>query len=248
MVKTGIYTAPRQLDISGIPTTVVDPHNEVFPAWVGYRIGQKQPAILLRVDNHLDMASGAWTFEHFQKKSDTNDIDIYAKCGMRISEFTIPAVHYGIFGAVYCFDPREDGVVSFGSFSNGHFVNTPKAVIDGNVLRWEGGGLFNPIGRYLSIKQLITELKGYSGPLVLDNDLDGYACVDDEDLDQHEELSARLLWENRFDNTMNLLEQLPTPGLITIARSQTPQIWTSPGLIDFLEEKTISTLRKLYKK
>ena len=90
---------------------------------------------------------------------------------------------------------------------------------------------------------LIKDLKSYNGPLILDIDLDAFECIGND-----EEPCNGL---ERIAKTFALLRKIPTPGLITIARSQNtsshnPAEFTPPDRVDFLQRMTIKRLKGLY--
>ncbi len=53
------YTPPVELQLNGIPTTIVDPHNEALYYWAKALREQHtpQPALLVHVDDHSDLYS-----------------------------------------------------------------------------------------------------------------------------------------------------------------------------------------------
>lgn len=63
--QKGYYAPERRLEIRNIQSAIVDPHAEVLPLWMGIKNG---PALLIRVDSHADMDSGAPTFEQAKQE------------------------------------------------------------------------------------------------------------------------------------------------------------------------------------
>jgi len=115
----------------------------------------------------------------------------------------------------------------------------------------------------------VQDLEGYEGPVILDIDLDAFECVDDDeyrvtlvDLNSRisraakfgmslEECGSPELFLDRVVSfrkqiVFNLLSRLPRPGLITIARSQTPMLYTPAERIDSIQAGVLEDLRRLY--
>ena len=70
----GYYTPERRMEINSIPTVIVDSHAEVLPFWMEIENG---PALLLHIDHHADMDSGAPTFKQAKLEYAYADIRNY---------------------------------------------------------------------------------------------------------------------------------------------------------------------------
>ena len=93
---------------------VVDSHNEVLPYWFKAYLKLKLPLVVVRIDKHHDMnqeclvlvaREGRHVFDYFNKIMP--DISDSAKRKLNEGNFTCPAFHYGIVGALYHFNPRD---------------------------------------------------------------------------------------------------------------------------------------------
>ena len=91
---------------------VVDSHNEVFSHWVEEYLRLKLPLVIVRIDQHHDMnqecpvlpaREGRQIFDYLTKIMPC--IYEYAKGKLNEGNFTCPAFHYGIVGALYHFSP-----------------------------------------------------------------------------------------------------------------------------------------------
>ena len=96
-------------------TVVVDSHNEVFPHWVEEYLRLRLPLVIIRIDQHHDMNQGCpvlparegrQIFDYLAKIMPC--IYEYAKGKLNKGNFTCPAFHYGIVGALYHFNPSEN--------------------------------------------------------------------------------------------------------------------------------------------
>lgn len=248
----GIYTAPREIRIAGIDAVVVDPHNEVFPYWAEFSGGEQ--AAVIHVDEHPDMeAVAVMGLEQLD-----GDLSEYAK-QMGCASFIPAAIYYGLVGAAFHFNPDYDRIDAYGRFRGNRFVGTPSLVLREGRIRFDANSA-EPTA--ISPRKLKNELKGFRGKLILDIDLDAFVSVED-----YNALSALTgnkapgydyaltlisaisqMGRLRLRDVSKLLEGIPVPGLITIARSQTPQLYALPLLADDFERIVIGELGRLYAK
>jgi len=238
----GYYTPPRSFKIAGIDSLVVDPHNEVLPHW--YKT-PNPPAVLVHIDKHPDMDTiNTTTFETVKKEWSWESIDSiskYAKHCISVSDFISVAIHYGLVGVVYYFDPREDNIKAYGRVMNGELVNRPKTKEnDSGMIKWNPETT-SPIPQSISIIQSIEDLSKCKYPIILDIDLDAYLCT--KDLNGQDPSVAKI----RFQNVEDVISKLPKPTIITLARSQSPTLWCPMDKVDHFERKTIDYLESLYR-
>ena len=139
--------------------------------------------------------------------------------------------------------------------------------MEGGEIKWvytsESDAYLKP--EIITIEDMICDFRGYDGLFILDDDLDSLECVYDEGyvppyrkpqpklqlpegrrLEPLKSVGFRI--HPRLEKMINILNELPQPGLITIARSQTPSLWTPPERVDKLEAETIRELQNLYGK
>ena len=225
---------PQELKIAGIDTLIVDPHNEAFTQWEKSR---KKPAILLHIDLHGDMGDDMATVETVEGWG-------VAKKNYAISlgqgHFIVAAVHYGIVGAIYHFDPRKDFILAYGRLNNGSIVYTPATKEVNGMIKWASQNI--PIPEAIAIPQFL-EQTGSTLPWVLDLDLDALLCsYAPQDYDMPE-----ALYKQRLEKINALLAFLPKPEAITIARSQSPEAYCPPDKVNMLQAESIKCFYRLYK-
>jgi len=114
-------------------TVVVDSHNEVLPYWVEEYLRLRLPLVIVRIDRHHDMnhecltlpaREGRSLFKYLAKIKP--QISEYAKIKLNEGNFTCPAFHYGIVGALYHFDPRDTRIDAYGRVFKGEIIDSPK--------------------------------------------------------------------------------------------------------------------------
>ena len=247
------YSPPREINISGIDGVVVDPHNEVFPFW--WNIFTGQPAVVIHVDHHDDMAAWAKTWENESKDGELF-LESYSR-HLGIDNFISAAMFYGKVGPVFHIDPRKDHVDAYGRVGGGH-LSHPELEDSFGTIIWKGihekGKLPDPTK--LSYEEFIKELRGYKGPIILDTDLDAFECVTDPGYKDQWQISREELLDivlnppdvPRLQKVVNLLSHIPRPQHISIAKSLTgSRIWTPHYRADALEFETIKEYSQLYK-
>ncbi|MBI2133998.1 hypothetical protein HYU11_04920 [Candidatus Woesearchaeota archaeon] len=238
-----IYTPPRQLIIAGIPALVADPHNEVYPFWhhhvpkntginaiIEKLRGRVAGAILIEIDSHTDTCPYAPPIEKTSAKS----VEEYASKNLRIHDFIPPAFHYGLIGVMYYINPEKDGILAYGRVTS-------------NKLRWKNNTIVEPgikwsgdlIHEKISYNQCFRDLEGYKGKIVVDIDLDAFELAG---RCEKPKLTAR----EKIDKVVKILQSLPRPTIITIARSQTPELYVPSGKVDALEAGVIAALDDIY--
>lgn len=231
------YTSPMKIEIAGIKTWVVDPHNEVLPFW--YRLS-RFPAILIHIDDHSDMSAGSRTFENAKNEYPYANITTlydYAKNCLGIESFISVAMHDGIVGGVYHIAPRHDTIRSYGRVQNDEFVGAPKTVVDDSGrIKWQDDK-FLPPHKIISEDELVQDISGTTHPIILDIDLDAFHLnqVDKQDQPYFVQIAK----------IRRILERLPKPSIITIARSQTPTTYVSPMLVNRIQADCIDLLKKI---
>ncbi len=253
--KYAVYAPPKKIEIAGIPAVVVDPHNEVFSFWYNHFSfwhkhlpGKK--AVLFHLDAHSDDGEHKPSIKTFMKtrKDKGFDVEEYAKI-LGVGGFIVPAFFYGLISRSYFIEPnpakRLNKTIDVYGFSNG---SNP-------VLEEEGLLLFKRNTRKEILASRLQEsLEEDAGlPALMDVDLDFFANRSDWNDYGNDTISASRLKDREkmlkgnYDFFRETLALLPKPGLITIARSQTPCCFVPSDRVDEIQARTIEILTERYR-
>ena len=239
---------------------VVDSHNEVFSHWVEEYLRLKLPLAIVRIDQHHDMnqecpvlpaREGRQIFDYLAKIMPC--IYEYAKGKLNEGNFTCPAFHYGIVGALYHFSPSENRIDAYGRASGEDFIDAPKTTmipssIAGNRINriiWDKaltrlrhqGGKIIPVPQKLQFDSFKDGIEKSRFPIAICFDLDGVYGIDDRG--QTEEIVGK-----RLERVKNLLDSISEPVFACVARSQTPRTYVPPVLVDHLQQIVLALLEK----
>ena len=225
------YKEPRNIEICGVETIIVDPHNEVFNPWFCLSKETKEPATLIHIDRHSDMADYEISLESFYEEGNSG-IEDYTK-ELSICSFIAPAFHYNIVDRAYWIQPENK--IEISSYGNPDFFKEP-TIIENGLIRWNSKEHFYN-GVDTKQKNMVNDVNGTSNPLILDIDLDAFECVNDDIVHDG---------EMRLVRTLDTLREMRKPNLITIARSQYPEEYTPLDRVDYLENITLKGLRNIY--
>lgn len=255
------------LSIQGRPvkrmkTVVVDCHKEVLPYWFREYLSLELPLIEVRIDQHHDMnhecpalpaREGRQILKYFSEMMPY--ILEYAKREINEANFTCPAFHYGIMGAVYHFNPRGEEIEAYGRVSGTEFTDTPKTKVEAvyiagkirNRILWDKaltklrirGGKPIPVSRKITLEEFGRDIQESSFPAVIGFDLDGIYGLD-------EGKPADEVLEKRLSRVERLLERVSSPAFVCIARSQTPRRYVPREMVDGLQEAAMNLIRTIY--
>jgi hypothetical protein len=240
--KMGFYIPERRMEIYEIPTIITDPHAEVLPLWMEISDG---PALLLHIDHHADMDKGAPTFEQAKKEYAYAKIENYrdyAKNCVSVAGFIGFAIHEKKVGSVFWFDPRSKNVTAYGRVKEGVFINAPATKInDKGRIEWDAEKN-EPISESITAEDALQDMTSFDGPIILDVDLDAFLCTKDP-VGQNPDIMLE-----RLDKFQRLIESFgKKPTIISIARSQTPSLWTPPDKVNDIEQRVLAILKKVLK-
>ncbi len=226
----------QQTTIKNINTFIVDPHNEVLPFW--YYLN-KIPSILIHIDDHTDMASGVETFENAKKShADIMTLEDYAKESLDLGDFICAAIYNNQVKVVYHLAPRRHSITAYGQIKRDRIIGALKTTVNNSgIIEWENNELF-PDYKKISEKELIRDFESITRPIILDIDLDAFHSYWKDSLNES--------YLPRIEKIRKVLNQLPKPSLITIAKSQTPNVCATPHFVKQMEEDCISMLKKIY--
>jgi hypothetical protein len=245
-----------------IETIIVDSHKEVLPYW--FREYQKlgKPLVEVRIDKHHDMSDecaalpareGRQILGYLEKMEPY--LSYYTEREINEANFTCPAFHYGIIGALYHFNPRFETIDAYGRIRGARFIDNPKTKLkttmisgkrcfrlfwdeDHTKLRVKGGKVI-PVPEKLTIEEFEKDISQSRIPLIIGFDLDSICAIDEKNLE--EDILSR-----RLDRSEEVLDCVPSPSFACIARSQTPRAYVPPSLVDRLQEKALSLIERAY--
>ncbi len=243
-------------------TFIVDSHSEILPYWFGEYLKLKSPLVAVRIDKHDDMnhecpalpsSEGREIYEHFRKLMPY--LHEYSKNRLNEANFTCPAFHYGVIGAVYHFNPNGERIDAYGRVSGRMFVNAPKTrkdflIIGGkrsNKIIWDGmltklriqSGRIIPAPQAITIEEFGEDIRSCSFPVAIGFDLDGLYGIGEKGI--AEEIAAR-----KIERIKRVLEHIPSPIFACIARSQTPRAYVPPEIVDKLQEMAVDLIEAAY--
>ncbi|MDO8511524.1 MAG: UPF0489 family protein [Nanoarchaeota archaeon] len=237
-------TAPGTLkSIGEIKTALVDDHHEAFYWWWNSEL---ESATLFHVDGHDDM-SEAIVDRQIKGAEDYKSLNI--------ANFICPAVHHGIISHIYWLNPhsKERTLLDYGTpktfFSKRDVILNEQNYKygwdyhDGDMIR-KGNVKIMPLDGF-SIRKSIPKKR----PLILDIDLDAFCCHRNSTLGKSKDYKGALGFEERINQTMNVLAQLPKPDLITIASSQGDgkyRCYVPPFMVGDVSRYLALNLRTLY--
>ncbi len=243
-------------------TFIVDSHSEVLPHWFEEYINLKSPLVVVRIDKHDDMnhecpalpqREGRQIFEYLTKLMPY--LYDYSKNELNEANFTCPAFHYGVIGALYHFNPSERKVDAYGRVSGTRFIDTPGTKKDfrliggkrGNRILWDEAatrlriqcGRIIPAPQALTIEEFGEDIQGSCFPIVIGFDLDGLWGIGDKGI--AEEIIAK-----KIEKIKHVLGHIPSPVFACIARSQTPRAYVPPEFVDKLQEMALGLIETIY--
>lgn len=115
------HAYPCELSIGRITVIIVDSHSEVLPYWFREYLKRKHPIVVVRIDEHHDMHHLCPALPAREGKGDWDYLsDLmsyladYARRRVNEGNFTCPAFHYGVLGALYHLNPRRNALMPTG--------------------------------------------------------------------------------------------------------------------------------------
>ncbi len=248
-----LVSSPLELQIAGIPTVIVDDHNEVLPFWSHF---DTKPFVLLHVDAHHDLwcrnGIGAKSIRY---KRQTNKWRKSTYTSRRIDDgnFICWAVHQGIVGAMYHYNPRNvQSVAHYGTIELGKRDSWNQDCLATRIQKgrivWDRIYCYQkPEGQIKNDREVVEELSSLNYPLILDIDLDAFFSLDSlPRLTSGTNQLIRTTYLERIAKTEGFLRQLPKPELITIARSHKSGYFTPKRYVRCFQKETINFLTRIY--
>jgi hypothetical protein len=245
-----------------VETIIVDSHSEVLPYWFKEYVRLKLPLVVIRIDRHHDMShesptlparEGRSIFEHLARIMPY--LLEYAREELNEANFTCPAFHYGVVGALYHFNPREKTIDAYGRVSGEEFINVPRTRKEpaatggkrGYRLVWDdaatriktSGGKIIPAPQRITLEQFGKDLGRSCFPAVIGFDLDGLYGIGDRN-------PIKDTLAERIESIKCLLEHVSSPLFACIARSQKPRAYVPPDTVDCLQKRALDLIRSIY--
>ncbi len=177
-------------------TVIIDSHGEILPHWFMCCLKSRSPLVVVRIDRHHDMCDdspllpateGRPLFEYLAKIMPY--LSEYSREKLNEANFSCPAFHYGVIGAVYHFDPRKNKIDAYGRVSSQNFIDTPRtrnysSIIGGkriSRLLWDESstklvsqaGRLIPAPKSISMDDFQKDLHKMNLPIAIGFDLDG---------------------------------------------------------------------------
>lgn len=228
----------EEMEIGGIPTAIVDGHQDVLPFWSHHLRGRA--ANLLHIDTHPDTTGlpvGLRLYEDAIVPPQHEALLVeYVRIWLAEGNFICPADILGLIGAIYCLNPRWEPIFVFRDPKESEKeLPRVQGKVGERAVGWVGpyadfsavvpgwgmeGYVFGDIDIYISRpREIIAGRLGEdrTAPLILDIDLDAFECC----LYPNEGEVPFDEYQRRIRETFSYLRLLPRPTLITIARSQT---------------------------
>ncbi len=254
--------SPVELFIGGIKIVIVDPHNDIVPYWFQEFLRQKHSLIVVRIDAHHDMfhccpalpaREGREKFQFIARLMPY--LQDYCREKVNEGNFTCPAFHTGVVGAVYHFHPQENQIDAYGRVSGSETIDAPKTaeksaqpnerkgkwiVWDEDTTRLKGSSpKSSPVPRKITLPDFHRDLQDCLLPTAVGFDLDGLYGNGDRGT-PHEVMKKRLA------GVRSILESVARPAFICLARSQTPRSYVPAKIVDKVQESALSLIREIY--
>jgi len=250
-----------ELDINGIKTIIVDPHNEIMPYWFMEFLRRKCSLIAVRIDAHHDMfhccpalpaREGREMHHHLQRLLPY--LQQYSRSQVNEGNFTCPAFHYGVMGALYHYHPGRERLEAYGRASGYETEGPPQTRVKSGPggSRWifwdgeetdlagdEASPKTAPLPRRISLHDFQRDMQDCLHPVALGIDLDGLYGNGDRG-------PVESLVRRRMAGVRAVLQGVSRPAFICLARSQTPRSYIPERAVDLVQRAVLGLIREIY--
>lgn len=250
-----------ELNINGIKTVIVDPHNEIMPYWFMEFLRHRCSLVAVRIDAHHDMfhccpalpAREGRERTHFLEKI-LPYLQHYSRAMVNEGNFTCPAFHCGVVGALYHFHPGENRLDAYGRVFGSATEDPPRTIErsspgEGRWIFWDGeetrlkgdekSPKTAPLPRCLSLKDFQKDMQDCLLPTAVGFDLDGLYGNDDRG-------PVEDIVRKRMAGVRAVLESVAQPAFICLARSQSPRSYIPAGAVDLVQNAALGLIREIY--
>jgi hypothetical protein len=179
----------------------------------------------------------------------------YSQRKVNEGNFTCPAFHYGVLGALYHFNPRERKIDAYGRVLSGEFVGAPKTKEEdihnskkrSRWIFWDGptrnpedpAVKSTPIPQVITLDEFKRDLDDSPYPAVIGFDLDSlYGLKDKGD--------TKTVVDERLKRVRQVVESVSAPEFVCIARSQNPRTYVPPEVVDHLQSSVLGLVENIY--
>jgi hypothetical protein len=250
-----------ELDINGIRTIIIDPHNEIMPYWFMEFLRRKCSLIALRIDAHHDMfhccpalpaREGRERHHHLQRL--LPHLESYSRSMVNEGNFTCPAFHCGVLGALYHYHPGRDRLEAYGRAGGSETEGQPKTIEKSGPggsrwIFWDGeksdlagdkcSPKTAPLPRRIILQDFQRDVEDCLLPIVVGIDLDGLYGNSDRG-------PVEMLLRKRLEAVRPLLQSVGRPAFICLARSQTPRSYIPERAVDLVQNAALDLFREVY--
>jgi len=242
---------------------IVDSHSEIFPYWTGEYLRLKTPLVAVRIDEHHDMnhdsralpaREGRYAADFLSKM--ISCLEEYSRRWLNEGNFTCPAFHYGILGALYHLNPREEGIDAYGRVNGDLVLGAPRTmevstVSGGRRRRWiwwdhtltrlrRESTRVVPVCSRISREEFQRDLEGSRLPVAIGFDLDSLYGM-------KESASLEEALRERSRRVGVFLRCIPNrPRFVCISRSQRPRAYVPPDKVELVQEAALGILAGLH--
>jgi len=255
------HFSPIEMSICGIRTFVIDPHNEIMHYWFEEYLRRRCSLIAVRIDAHHDMfqfcpalpAREGREKQHFLERL-LPYIQHYSRMKVNEGNFTCPAFHYGALGALYHFHPAKGRLDAYGRACGSETKDAPNTIEkrETGAARWilwdedetrlkgdANSPKTAPLPRQISRNDFCNDMQDCQLPIAIGIDLDGIYA--NEDRRRVEDIVP-----GRLKAVGRLMESIPCPAFICLARSQTPRSYIPAKAVDRVQDATLGLIRQVY--
>lgn len=255
---------PVELSIGGIKIIIIDPHNHIVPYWFWEFLRHRCNLIVVRIDAHHDMFHHCPALPAREGRDKLQFLSrlmpyllCYSQEKVNEGNFTCPAFHYGVIGALYHFSPKENQIDAYGRVSGSETIDTPKTeekiakcsggrgkwiVWDENTTRLmgsSGSAKTIPVPRKITRDDFHRDMQDCLLPTAIGFDLDGlYGNGDRGSPDE--------VIKERLAKVRKVLQSVAAPQFICLARSQTPRSYIPAKVVDRAQKSALDLIGEMY--